>query len=179
MAKRTAKPATAEERAKAYEAEMLSVKIPCVSLRDGFNTVNKKFKSEKEFDDNLEPKIPFLIKEMYGLTVCNIERQKVFDLNHIDYYKIRTDFFVETEEGKSFIIESKNPIQEKHETFAAISQIMSYDFLIKKVGIDCEVILAISAFAFKYVEFMVYFRLKYDLIVNNEDKIAFWVNEFK
>lgn len=150
-----------------------------VSLRTGFSSLNKRFNSEKEFDENIADKLPFLIKKMYGLEVSNIEQQKIFDLNMFGYYKIRVDFYIETKEGKSFIIESKNPIQEKSEMILAIGQIMSYDFLVKKMGIDCGVILATSYFDFKYLELMAHFNLKYDLIINNENQVAYWVNEWK
>lgn len=160
-------------KAKKYEKEFVT------SLRSGFSSLNKRFKNEKEFDKNIVDKLPFLIKRMYGLEVTKIEKQKIFDLNDFGYYKIRVDFYIETKEGKSFIIESKNPIQEKSEIILAIGQIMSYDFLVKKMGIDCEVILATSYFDFKYLELMAHFNLKFDLILNNEDRVAYWVNEWR
>ena len=162
-----------EDKAKKYEDEAT------VSLITGFSSLNKRFKSEKEFDINIFDKLPFLIKKMYGLEVSNIEQQKVFDLNTFGYYKIIVDFYIETKEGKSFIIESKNPVHEKSEMVLAIGQIMSYDFLVKKMGIDCEVILATSYFDFKYLELMAHFNLKFDLIVNNENQVAYWINEWK
>jgi|SRR5690606_4857994 len=162
-----------KEKAKKYEAEFVT------SLTDGFSSLNKRFKNEKEFDKNIADKLPFLIKRMYGLEVTQIEKQKVFDLNDFGYYKIIVDFYIETKEGKSFIIESKNPIHEKSEIILAIGQIMSYDFLVKKMGIDCEVILATSYFEFKYLELMAHFNLKFDLILNNENQVAYWINEWK
>lgn len=162
-----------KDKAKKYEEETI------ISLRRGFSSLNKRFKNEKEFDINLAEKLPSLIKRMYGLEVSNIEQQKVFDLNIFGYYKIRVDFYIETKEGKSFIIESKNPTHEKAEIILAIGQVMSYEFLVKKMGIDCEVILATSYFDFKYLELMAYFNLKFDLIVNNENQVAYWINEWK
>lgn len=162
-----------EDIAKKYEKETTA------SLRSGFSSLNKRFKNEKEFDINIAEKLPSLIKKMYGLEVTKIEKQKVFDLNDFGYYKIIVDFYIETKEGKSFIIESKNPIHEKSEMILAIGQIMSYDFLVKKMGIDCEVILATSYFDFKYLELMAHFNLKFDLIVNNKNQVAYWINEWK
>ena len=168
------------EKQKTYnQAEEAKGAIKIISLREGFAYLNKKFKSEKDFDKNIINKIPFLIDKMYGYKVVNIQQQKVFDLTNHGYYKIIVDFFVETKEGKSFIIESKNPIQEKSETILAIGQIMSYDFIVSKIPIDCQVILATSVFDFKYLEFMAHYNLKFDLILNNENQVAFWINEWK
>ena len=167
----------AYDKKKIYQQAEEAIKE--ISLSEGFANINQKFKSEKYFDKNIINKIPFLIDKMYGYEVVNVQQQKVFDLTHYGYYKIIVDFFVETKEGKCFIIESKNPIQEKSETFLAIGQIMSYDFLVSKIPMDCEVILATSVFDFKYLEFMAHYNLKFDLILNNEKQVAFWINEWK
>lgn len=162
-----------KDKSEKYEEETI------VSLRSGFSSFNKRFKNEREFDENIADKLPFLIKRMYGLEVTRIAKQKVFDLTDFGYYKIIVDFYIETKEGKSFIIESKNPFHKKSEMIIAIGQIMSYDFLMNKMGLDCEVILATSYFDFKYLELMAYFNLKFDLILNNEDSVAYWINEWK
>jgi hypothetical protein len=149
-----------------------------IGLREGFANIRDKFKNEKQFDIDLLPKIPDLIKTMYGLTVTDIIPQKYFSLNEIGYYSIKPDFFVETKEKQNIVIESKNPIHEKSEIISSISQLMSYEFLLEKHGIKAKYVLATSVFDFKYIEFMVRFGIKYDLILNNKNHNAFWINEF-
>jgi hypothetical protein len=150
--------------------------IPELSLKDGFASMRDKFKNEKTFDENLIKKIPHLIKSMYDLDVSNIQPQKYFSLNELGYYSIKPDFYIETKQGQNIVIESKNPTNEKSEIISSISQLMSYEFLLEKHKIKAKYILATSVFDFKYLEFMVRFGVKYDLILNNEKHNAFWIN---
>ena|SRR5690606_163191 len=148
-----------------------------ISLTEGFSLINKKFKSEKDFDSDLILKIPTIIKEMYALDVVNIHPQKCFSLREEGYYQAIIDFYVETKQGIDIVIESKNPIHEKTEIINAFSQLMSYQFLIEKHNKQALYILATSLFDFKYLEFMKRFNIKYDLIINNKEKTAFWIND--
>lgn len=40
------------------------------------------------------------------------------------------------------------------------------------------IILATSNFEFYYFDFIKQFNLKFDIIINNKDKTAFWINNF-
>lgn len=148
-----------------------------ISLSKGFGMINNRFKSEREFDKNLKPKIPMIIKEMYGLDVVSVHPQKCYNLRDAGYYQIVIDFFIETKQGINIVIESKNPIHEKTEIIASFSQLMSYQFLLEKHRTKAIFILATSIFDFKYLEFMNRFNIKYDLIINNKDSAAFWIND--
>jgi hypothetical protein len=154
----------------AYNTEELYKGVQEISLSKGFALLNNKFCSEKEFDINIIPKIPIIIKEMYGLDVSSIHPQKCFNLREQGYYQIIVDLFVETEQGINIVIESKNPIHEKSEIIASFSQLMSYQFLLEKHKIDALYILATSIFDFKYLEFMNRFNIRYDLIINNKER---------
>ena len=52
-----------------------------ISLTDGCNSLKDKFKNEKEFTENLLPKLEVIIKNAYDLDIDKIELEKQFKLN--------------------------------------------------------------------------------------------------
>jgi hypothetical protein len=153
--------------------------ITTVSLTDGCNLLNKKFKSEKEYTENLLPKLHGIISAAYNLDVDTIELEKQFQLNDYGYFSIRCDIYLTTKQGKDILIECKNPTHDKTETFNAFAQLMSYQYLLSKTPFSPIIILATSNFEFYYFEFMKQFNLSFDIIINNKDNAAYWLNEFK
>lgn len=73
----------------------------------------------------------------------------------------------------------KNPRHDKAETFNAFGQIMSYQYLLSKTPYNPIIILATSNFEFYYFDFIKQFNLSFDVIINNKEQTAFWLNEFK
>ena len=150
-----------------------------ISLTDGCNTLKDKFKSEKEFTENLLPKLESIIKNAYDLDIDTIELEKQFKLNEFGYFQIFADIYITTKQGKDILIECKNPRHDKAETFNAFAQIMSYQYLLSKTPFDPIIILATSTFEFYFFDFIKEFNLKFDVIINNKEQTAFWLNEFK
>lgn len=150
-----------------------------VSLTEGCNMLKEKFKNEKEFTSNLLPKLEFIIKKAYNLDVEKIELEKQFKLNDFGYFSIYADIYITTKQGKDILIECKNPKHDKAETFNAFGQIMSYQYLLSKTPFKPIVILATSNFEFYYFDFIKQFNLSFDIIINNKNNTAFWLNEFK
>ena len=164
----------------AYKTEELEkTAIPIIGLSEGFNRINNKFDTELEFTKNLIPKLPQIIKEAYNLDVLTLREQLVFNHRSIGLYQIITDIFITTEQGIDLLIECKNPKNTKSELMIAMSQLMSYQFLMEITRKDVKIILATSYFEFFYIEFMQRFNLKYDLIINNKDTAAFWINDLQ
>jgi len=153
--------------------------IETISLTAACNFLKEKFNNENEFTENLLPKLERLVNEAYGLNIESIQLEKVFDAIDLGYYKIRFDIYITTKEGQDIIIECKNPSHKKSETFSAFSQIMSYQFMFTNKEKKPIFILATSVFDFMYFEFMNYFKLDIDIILNNKDHIGFWINDFK
>ena len=161
----------------AYNRDKIYQQAEEVSLSKGFQLLDNKFNSEKEFEENLLPKLERIINEMYGLDIESIETQKFYSLKEQGYYQAKLDIFITTKQGVNIVIESKNPIHEKTEIINSFSQLMSYQFLLEKHGIDAIYILATSVFDFKYIEYMKRFKIKYDIIVNNKTSAGFWIND--
>jgi len=161
----------------AYKTEELE-KINYISLEQGCVSLKEKFNSEKEFTDNLLPKLDAIIKNAYGLDIDNIELEKRFILNEYDLFSIYADIYITTKQGKDILIECKNPRHDKSETFNAFGQIMSYQYLLSKTPFNPIIILATSTFEFYYFDFIKQFNLKFDVIINNKEHTAFWINEF-
>lgn len=154
-------------------------KIESISIIDGCSMLTQKFESEKDFITNLLPKVSTIIKAMYGYDVVSIETEKFFNFKIHGYYNIKYDIFIRTKQGQDIVIECKNPIHEKAETFGAISQIMSYLFIINQYTSETrkpKVILATSRVEFYLFEVMAMFNVKADVILNNERSAAFWIN---
>jgi len=151
-----------------------------ISLTEGCNIISEKFKTEKEFVLNLIPKLNDIIKGMYDYTVKRFQTERHYKNLELGYYNAFIDIYIETEEGIDIIIECKNPKQVKSETFAAFSQIMSYEFLMEKMyGTEKQIkyIIATSSFDFVFFQFMKRFNLKYDIILNTENSAGFWIND--
>lgn len=162
----------------AYKTEEFK-SIGTLSLTEGCELIKSKFKSEKEFTKNLLPKLERIIKEAYNLTIDKIELEKYFKYNHLGLYNMFADIYITTKEGRDILIECKNPKHNKCELFNALGQMISYDFLLKKTRLNPIIILATSVFDFHYFEIIKMYNLNLDLIINNENLAAFWVNEFK
>ena len=139
--------------------------------------LKNKFKSEKEFINNLAPKITRVIKQAYDLDVDKIEIEKKFHLKSFGFFSIRADMYATTKQGRDILIECKNPKHDKAETFNAFGQIMSYQYLLEKMALNPIVILATSTFESYYFEIIKQFNLKIDVIINNEKDVAFWIND--
>lgn len=154
-------------------------KIQEVSLMDGCNALKDKFKNEKEFTKNLLPKLNEIIKNAYDLDVEKVELEKQFKLNSEGYFQIFADIYITTKQGRDILIECKNPRHDKAETFNAFGQIMSYQYLLSKTPYNPIIILATSNFEFYYFDFIKQFNLDFDIIINNKEQTAFWLNEFK
>jgi len=151
-----------------------------ISLTEGCNLLSRGFKTEKDFVEDLIPKLNDIIKAMYGYTVKRYQTERHYKILKAGYFNAFIDIYVETEEGVDIVIECKNPKQIKSETFAAFSQIMSYEFLLENVyGKEKQIkyIIATSVFDFVFFQFMKRFNLKYDLILNNVDSVGFWTND--
>lgn len=56
---------------------------------------------------------------------------------------------------------------------------MSYQYLLAKTPFKPIIILATSNFEFYYFDFIKQFNLEFDVIINNKEKTAFWINDFK
>jgi hypothetical protein len=153
-------------------------KIKHISLEQGCVSLKDKFTSEKEFTLNLLPKLDSIIKNAYGLDIENIELEKGFMLNEFDLFSIRADIYITTKQGKDILIECKNPTHDKTETFNAFAQIMSYQYLLSKTPFNPIIILATSTFEFYFFDFIKQFNLKFDVIINNKEHSAFWINQF-
>jgi hypothetical protein len=153
-------------------------KIQEISLSDGCGLLKDKFKDEKEFTKNLLPKLNEIIKNAYDLDVDKVELEKQFKLNEFGYFTIYADIYITTKQGRDILIECKNPKNDKAETFNAFGQIMSYQYLLSKTPFNPIIILATSNFEFYYFDFIKQFNLKFDIIINNKDKTAFWINNF-
>ena len=153
-------------------------KVKHISLEQGCVSLKDKFNSEKEFTLNLLPKLDSIIKNAYGLDIENIELEKGFMLNEYDLFSIRADIYITTKQGKDILIECKNPTHDKAETFNAFAQIMSYQYLLSKTPFDPIIILATSTFEFYFFDFIKEFNLKFDVIINNKEHSAFWINQF-
>ena len=149
-----------------------------ISLTEGCNLLNQKFANENEFVQNLLPKLETIIKESYGLDVDTIELEKQFNLLDVGFYKIKADIYITTKQGRDILIECKNPRHFKTETFNAFSQLMSYQYLLSKTPFNPILILATSVFELYYFDFIKQFNLSFDIIINNKEKTAFWINEF-
>jgi hypothetical protein len=149
-----------------------------ISLTEGCNLLNTKFKTEKDFVENLLAKITLIIKEAYNLDVDTIELEKQFDLKDMGFYKIKADIYITTKQGRDILIECKNPTHFKTETFSAFAQLMSYQYLLSKTPFNPILILATSIFEFYYFDFIKQFNLCFDIIINNKDQTGFWINEF-
>lgn len=154
-------------------------KITEISIEEGCSKISKLFNLESDFTNNLIPKLGIIIKEMYGVEIDSIETEKHFNLQKNGYYNMFADIYIITKSNFDVLIECKNPKQSKQETFNAFSQIMSYEFLKSKMpkGRELKYILATSQFDFMYFEFMAFFKLKYDVILNNENTAGFWIND--
>jgi len=151
-----------------------------ISITDGCNVLKQTYKNEKEFVLDLIPKINNIIKEMYGYTVTRYQTERHYKILELGYYNVFIDIYLETEEGVDIIIECKNPKQKKQETFAALSQIMSYEFILEKIygrKKKFKYILATSCFDFVFFEFMKRYNLKYDIILNTENSAGIWIND--
>lgn len=151
--------------------------IPILSLSES-ELFEGDFKSESEFIDNLIPKLNNIIKAAYSLDITEYKKEAQIRSNDL-YYQIRPDIYIHTKQERDIIIECKNPTHHKAETFIAFSQMMSYKFLLSKTAFNPIMILATSHFNFGYFEFMKYYSLDFDIIVNNKNRCAFWINEFK
>lgn len=161
----------------AYKTEELE-KVNYISLEQGCVSLKEKFTNEKEFTENLLPKLDSIIKNAYGLDISTIELEKRFMLNEYDLFSIYADIYITTKQGKDILIECKNPRHDKAETFNAFGQIMSYQYLLSKTPFDPIIILATSTFEFYFFDFIKQFNLKFDVIINNKEHTAFWINEF-
>ena len=130
----------------AYDRKKIFKQAKEVSLSDGCNMLRDKFKSEKEFTENLLPKLENIIKNAYDLDIDKIELEKQFKLNEYGLFSIYADIYITTKQGKDILIECKNPRHDKAETFNAFGQIMSYQYLLSKTPFKPIVILATSNF---------------------------------
>ena len=153
------------------ELNTIGLNDACVSLKD-------RFKNEGEFTKNLLPKLNNLIKSAYNLDVKDIQLQKCFKLNEYGYFTIIADIYIKTQQGKDILIECKNPIHKKSESFNAFGQLMSYEYLMSKTPNKPIIILATSNFEFYYFDFIKQFNLTFDVIINNKNTAGFWLNEF-
>lgn len=158
---------------------MQDSKINTIGLEDACVSFKQKFKNELDFTENLLPKIKGIIKTAYNLDVKEIQLQKCFKLNQYGYFTIIADIYITTEQGKEILIECKNPIHKKSESFSAFGQLMSYEYLLSKTPNKPIIILATSSFEFYLFDFIKQFNLSFDLIINNKDSVGFWLNEFK
>lgn len=163
----------------AYDKKKIFQQAKEISLSEGCNLLKDKFKNEKEFTENLLPKLEGLIKTAYDLDIDRVELEKQFKLNEYGLFSIYADIYITTKQGKDILIECKNPRHDKAETFNAFGQIMSYQYLLSKTPFSPIVILATSNFEFYYFDFIKQFNLEFDVIINNKEKTAFWLNEFK
>ena len=163
----------------AYDRKKIFEQAKEISLSEGCNMLKDKFKNEKEFTENLLPKLDGLIKSAYDLDLDKIELEKQFKLNEQGFFSIYADIYITTKQGKDILIECKNPRHDKAETFNAFGQIMSYQYLLSKTPFKPIVILATSNFEFYYFDFIKQFNLEFDVIINNKEKTAFWINDFK
>jgi hypothetical protein len=163
----------------AYDRINIALQANEISLSQGCNMLKDKFKNEKEFTENLLPKLEGLIKTAYDLDIDMIELEKQFKLNEYGLFSIYADIYITTKQGKDILIECKNPKHNKAETFNAFGQIMSYQYLLSKTPFKPIIILATSNFEFFYFDFIKQFNLDFDVIINNKDNTAFWLNDFK
>jgi len=163
----------------AYDKQKIFEQAKEISLEHGCSILKDKFKSEKEFTENLLPKLESIIKTAYDLDIDKVELEKQFRLNEDGLFSIYADIYVTTKQGKDILIECKNPKHDKAETFNAFGQIMSYQYLLSKTPFKPIIILATSSFEFYYFDFIKQFNLKFDVIINNKEQTAFWLNEFK
>ena len=150
-----------------------------ISLSEGCELLKEKFINEKQFTENLLPKLEVLIKTAYNLDIEKIQLEKQFKLNDYGLFSIYADIYINTKQGKDILIECKNPKHDKAETFNAFGQIMSYQYLLSKTPFNPIIILATSSFEFYYFDFIKQFNLNFDIIINNKENTAFWLNEFK
>jgi hypothetical protein len=163
----------------AYDKKKIFEQAKEISLEQGCSILKNKFKNEKEFTENLLPKLESIIKTAYGLNIDKVELEKQFKLNEYGFFSIYADIYITTKQGKDILIECKNPKQDKAETFNAFGQIMSYQYLLSKTPFKPIIILATSNFEFYYFDFIKQFNLDFDVIINNKEQTAFWLNEFK
>jgi hypothetical protein len=163
----------------AYNRKKIFQQAKEVSLEFGCSVLKDKFKNEKEFSENLLPKLEIIIKTAYDLDIEKIELEKQFKLNDYGLFSIYADIYITTKQGKDILIECKNPRHDKAETFNAFGQIMSYQYLLSKTPFKPIIILATSNFEFYYFDFIKQFNLEFDVIINNKENTAFWLNEFK
>lgn len=161
-----------------YDKKKIFEQAKEVSLTDGCNSLKDKFKNEKEFTENLLNKLEGIIKTAYDLDIEKIELEKHFRLNEYGLFSIYADIYITTKQGKDILIECKNPRHDKAETFNAFGQIMSYQYLLSKTPFKPIIILATSNFEFYYFDFIKQFNLGFDVIINNKEQTAFWLNEF-
>lgn len=158
--------------------ELIDSKVPTLSLTGGCETLKTKFKNEKEFTINLLPKLDNIIKEMYNLDIDTVQLEKYFRFNDVGYYNIKADIYIKTKQGRDILIECKNPIHDKSELSNVIGQLVSYQFLLSQTPEKPIIILATSVMKFWLFEIIKSYNLKFDIIINNENSAAFWVNEF-
>jgi len=131
-----------------------------------------KFESEKEFTQNLLPKLHDLIKKIYNEDIKHIEQEKVFDFYDIGYFKVRVDLFVTCESGKQFVIECKNPTHNKSELLNAIGQMIGYQMLFWR-NKNVKLILATSIFKVYLAGMIMNHNLKCDVLLNNKKGCSF------
>jgi len=163
----------------AYDKNKIFEQAKEISLEHGCALLKDKFKNEKEFTENLLPKLENIIKTAYNLNVDKIELEKQFKLNEDGLFSIYADIYIHTKQSKDILIECKNPRHDKAETFNAFGQIMSYQYLLSKTPFKPIIILATSSFEFYYFDFIKQFNLNFDVIINNKEQTAFWLNDFK
>jgi len=166
-------------RSMAYDTQTLYERaLRDISLTDGESLFNSCFDSEKELTENLIPKIKTIFDRFYNEKIVSIETEKTFPLRDLGFWNIRVDIFVTTESGMNYVIECKNPTHNVAEMNIAVGQLMNYEVALRKVGNPCKIILAIPEYEYSLFEIFYRFRLPFDIIVNNKDATAVWINEF-
>lgn len=155
--------------------------INILSLNEGCELINNRFKNESEMIENLIPKLNGIIKSMYGCNIVRYQRERHYKMLNMGYYNMFIDIYLETDAGFDIVIECKNPKQIKYEIISSFSQIMSYEFLFTKIKNEKPIkfVLATSCFDFAFFEFMAMFNIKYDIIINNQDTAAYWINDLQ
>ena len=166
----------AYDKTKIYEQALeLSKKIEIKDFAFAESIWNKenKFKSEKEFIDNLIDRIPSIIKNMYNLDCINYDRERPFWLKEFGLVNTRCDLIFYTEQGINIVIECKNPTHDKAETFNAIGQMIAYKLNIDAMPGNFKLILATSIFDFNALKAIKRYNLDFDLIYHNKLSTSF------
>lgn len=167
----------AYDKNKIYEQEQEV--IPTMGIKEGIGyfTKEKQFNIEKQFTESLLGILNELIGKIYGYDIIEIQREKTFDLSHLDLPNQRIDIYCKTKQGVDLFIECKNPKTSLQELNLSLGQMLNYQMIIENTKNPTKLIFATSRFSFYIARVMKRFRLNYDVILHNTETTMFLLNK--